>query len=84
MHTDIKKTLFVSFLLLAVAMLAGCARLPYDRSTETAAAGALAGAAAGAELSEGNDASEAIIGGALGAAAGYAIGEHTDGANDWD
>lgn len=63
---------------LATAVLAGCARLPYDRTTETSVAGAAAGAAAGAVLAGDDDqVLGAVIGGLLGAAGGYVIGSQT-------
>lgn len=64
--------------LLAATLLAGCARLPYQRTTETGAAGAAVGAAAGALLAEDDDqVLGAILGGVLGATAGYVIGAET-------
>lgn len=62
----------------AAVVLVGCARLPYQRSTETSVAGAAAGAVAGAVLAGDDDQMlGALLGGALGAATGYVIGAET-------
>lgn len=64
--------------LAAALMLAGCAQLPYQRSTESSVAGATAGAAVGAVLAGDEDeVLGAVLGGVLGAAAGYVIGAET-------
>lgn len=63
---------------LAAAILVGCARLPYQRTTETSVAGAAAGAAVGAVLAGDDDQMlGALLGGVLGAATGYVIGAET-------
>lgn len=75
MHANATKILFP---VLLAALAAGCARLPYDRTTETSVAGAAAGAAAGAVLAGDEDeVLGAVIGGLLGAAGGYVIGAET-------
>lgn len=76
MRIDLNTTIVA---LLAAAVLAGCAQLPYDRTTQTSVGGAAAGAAAGAVLAGDDDeALGALLGGVLGAAAGYVIGAKTD------
>lgn len=60
------------------AAVAGCARMPYDRTTQTTVGGAVAGAAIGAILAdEDNALLGAVLGGLAGAAAGHVIGART-------
>lgn len=75
MYPDLKKIIIA---LAAMAILAGCARLPYEPTTETSVAGAAVGATAGAVLAGDEDeVLGAILGGLAGAAAGYVIGAKT-------
>lgn len=65
--------------LLAAVLLAGCAQLPYDTTTETTVGGAAVGAAAGAVLAGEDDTLLGVLlGGLAGAAAGHVIGARTD------
>src|SRR5699024_11345232 len=65
--------------ILAAAAVAGCSRLPYQRTTETSVAGAATGATAGAVLAGCDDELlGGVLGGLAGAAAGYVIGAKTD------
>ena len=66
-------------MLLAAIVLVGCARLPYDRTTQTSVGGAAVGATAGAVLAGDDDELlGAALGGLLGATAGYVVGAKTD------
>lgn len=76
MFLDLKNFMLATVM---VAFLAGCAQLPYDRTTQTTVGGAAAGAAAGAILAGDEDEMlGTLLGGVLGAAAGYVIGARTD------
>lgn len=74
MHSNVTKPLLAAML---AVTLAGCAQLPYDRTTEASAGGAAAGAALGAIVAD-NELLGAVLGGLAGGAAGYVIGAKTD------
>lgn len=81
-YPDVKTIVFA---FVVAAILAGCARLPYQRTTETSVAGAAVGATAGAVLADDDDEMlGAILGGLVGAAAGYVIGAETHWFGDGD